>query len=356
MDHTDAIALFISQLDGDPRVAAGAANGLLAIGKRSPESIAPHLKLLGRYARSRHPHVACAAIECLGLIGTVESLKAIESAFLKCDPAILRKRNRPEGLVYRMGELIVTVLTEYDDDRDSDAHIAAINALFTIIAREDCPHFVRGYAIDFLCLYVTYCRENYDIDPKVPQEVYATVGRLASGSDKKLAALAMTFIGTFSGHIAKYTKSTKTSNIQVRIDFSKSRIIDIIKEYGPHRFSMVHPEDFETIMSAVFLKDGYSIEKTAYVGDYGADFVATRAPQRVAVQVKRYAESTLVSVSDVNQVLGAKQFYKCNSCTVITTSHFTKPAINLGVRADVDLWGWSKLGLEVKRLFGVEIR
>ncbi|MBA4106824.1 MAG: restriction endonuclease [Pirellula sp.] len=131
---------------------------------------------------------------------------------------------------------------------------------------------------------------------------------------------------------------------------------EILMTYAPHRFSNIHPEDFETLIKTLFADSGYSVEQTPYVGDFGADVIAIRGSDRFAIQVKRYNFSSKVGVGDVNQVIGAMKYYGCTRALVITTSGFTASAIDLAARARVNLWDWSKLKQNLEKVYRLTLR
>ena len=135
------------------------------------------------------------------------------------------------------------------------------------------------------------------------------------------------------------------------MDFSKIDIHAFLKASLPHRFQDINPYDFEKFMAVVFRADGYDVQETEYSGDYGADLILTKDGTITAVQVKRYAPGTLVSVGDVNQVIGACSYYKTDNALVVTTSDFTSPAITLAKSADVFLWNWQRLEKYISTVF-----
>lgn len=111
----------------------------------------------------------------------------------------------------------------------------------------------------------------------------------------------------------------------------------------PNKFMDFSPQDFEDFICQLFRDNNYKVEHTKYSGDYGVDLIIKKGNENIAVQVKRYTSANKVGVSDVNQVLGGKDYYKCNGAMIITTSSFTKQVRNLAEKTGVDLWDWNKL-------------
>ena len=127
------------------------------------------------------------------------------------------------------------------------------------------------------------------------------------------------------------------------MDFSKLEIPKILKSGMLNRFMDFSPQDFEDFISQLFRDNGYIVEQTKYSRDYGVDLIIKKNGEHIAIQVKRYAKINKVGVKDINQVLGGKNYYKCNKAIVITTSSFTKPAETLAQKTNVELWDWNKL-------------
>ncbi len=117
----------------------------------------------------------------------------------------------------------------------------------------------------------------------------------------------------------------------------------VLESAIPNRFQDFPPSDFEDFISQLFEDNGYHATQTSYSGDYGADLILTRDEESIAVQVKRYAKGNSVGVKDINQVLGAKDYYNCKTARVITTSSFTKPGRELASKTQTELWDWDHL-------------
>ncbi len=127
------------------------------------------------------------------------------------------------------------------------------------------------------------------------------------------------------------------------MDFSNIDIPKILKSGMPNKFMDFSPQDFEDFISQLFRDNSYKVEQTKYSGDYGVDLIIKKGNEHIAVQVKRYTRTNKVGVRDVNQVLGGKDYYKCNDAMMITTSSFTNQVKNLAEKTGVDLWDWNKL-------------
>lgn len=81
---------------------------------------------------------------------------------------------------------------------------------------------------------------------------------------------------------------------------------------------------FEQFLKSVFEMLGYSAEMTPATSDYGVDLIVSKGGWRVAIQAKRW--KTNVDNKAIQEVFFGKNYYKCDACVVIASSHFTKNA------------------------------
>ncbi|WP_456363578.1 restriction endonuclease [Priestia aryabhattai] len=92
---------------------------------------------------------------------------------------------------------------------------------------------------------------------------------------------------------------------------------------------------FEEYLSLLFKEMGYKVEHTPASGDYGADLILKKRGRKIAVQAKRYKNS--VGISAVQQIIGAKNYYKADETWVVTNSYYSKPALKLSAVNNVNL-------------------
>jgi len=111
------------------------------------------------------------------------------------------------------------------------------------------------------------------------------------------------------------------------------------------------PREFEGFIANLFTKMGYSTLITSASADYGADVIAKKNGETIAVQVKRYKQDSQVGVQDVNQVLGSMYRYNATKAVVVTTSNFTSAAKKLAKSAPVELWNRIKLYAMIEQYF-----
>lgn len=93
---------------------------------------------------------------------------------------------------------------------------------------------------------------------------------------------------------------------------------------------------FEKYLEVLFEKLGYKVERTQYVGDYGADLITTKDGVRTVIQAKRYKSK--VGIKAVQEAVAAKGKYKCTKAMAVTNSFYTRQAIELAWANNVELW------------------
>ncbi|MDH3650071.1 MAG: restriction endonuclease [Saprospiraceae bacterium] len=135
------------------------------------------------------------------------------------------------------------------------------------------------------------------------------------------------------------------------LDFKQIDIHQFLFAALPVRFQDTDPKDFEDFVGYLFLENGYALEQTSYSADFGADLIVERDGIRTAVQVKRFHASHKVGVQEVNQVIGAEQYYTCTNSMVITASSFTRAAHDIAAAAEVLLWDWERLEQAIRDTF-----
>ncbi|WP_341285189.1 restriction endonuclease [Priestia megaterium] len=101
------------------------------------------------------------------------------------------------------------------------------------------------------------------------------------------------------------------------------------------QIDLMNGVQFEEYLGELFRTMGYKVENTPRSGDYGADLILKKGRRKIAVQAKRYKGR--VGISAVQQIIGAKNFYKADDIWVVTNSYYSKPAKNLGAVNNVKL-------------------
>lgn len=103
--------------------------------------------------------------------------------------------------------------------------------------------------------------------------------------------------------------------------------------------------DFEELIADLFEEKDYSARVTSGSGDQGADIIADKDFEKIAIQAKRY--SGKVSNSAVQEVVSSMNYYDATRGIVITNSQFTTSARELAESNDIQLWGGEKLHEEI---------
>lgn len=122
-----------------------------------------------------------------------------------------------------------------------------------------------------------------------------------------------------------------------------------LADSGLNDIDIMDGKTFEKYLEALFKKLGYKVERTRYVGDYGADLVVRKNGIKTVIQAKRYKKN--VGVKAIQEAVAAKGYYSCEKAMVVTNSLYTKQAVELARRNDVQLWDRNDL---VKALLSVK--
>lgn len=93
---------------------------------------------------------------------------------------------------------------------------------------------------------------------------------------------------------------------------------------------------FEKYLEVLFERLGYKVERTRYIGDYGADLVTQKNGQKTVIQAKRHKNN--VGIKAIQEAVAAKGYYNCDKAMVVTNSYFTNQAKELAVKNGVELW------------------
>ena len=93
--------------------------------------------------------------------------------------------------------------------------------------------------------------------------------------------------------------------------------------------------DYEIYCCEIFRQSGWDANVTKGSGDQGADIIIEKLDRRVVVQCKFYNKA--VGNKAVQEVIGAKSFYKANEALVVCSSTFTPSARKLATSSGVNL-------------------
>ncbi len=110
-------------------------------------------------------------------------------------------------------------------------------------------------------------------------------------------------------------------------NFKKTTLADI---------DLMSGYDFEKFIVELFRKMGYKAYSTKLSGDQGADVIAENGDVKIAIQTKCYSGS--VGNGAIQEIVAGMKYYDADKAMVITNSTFTKSAIELAKKNNVQLW------------------
>jgi HJR/Mrr/RecB family endonuclease len=108
-------------------------------------------------------------------------------------------------------------------------------------------------------------------------------------------------------------------------------------------------EEFEIFLEHLFTKMGYSVERTRYTQDQGADLIIRKFGEVSVVQAKRFNQ--LVGNGAIQEVVASIKHYKAEKGIVVTTNQFTRSAIELATSNNVNLIDRSELQKYITKYF-----
>jgi restriction system protein len=97
---------------------------------------------------------------------------------------------------------------------------------------------------------------------------------------------------------------------------------------GISEIDQMSGKTFEKYLEVLFEKLGYRVERTRYVGDYGADLVTAKDGVKTVIQAKSYKSKA--GVKAIQEAAAAKGYYDCSKAMVVTNSFFTQQAAGVG--------------------------
>lgn len=109
------------------------------------------------------------------------------------------------------------------------------------------------------------------------------------------------------------------------------------KRSGINDIDSLDGVQFEYYLKELFISRGYKVRMTETTGDFGADLILDKDSVRIVVQAKRYSKA--VGIKAVQEVISAVKMYEAEEAWVVTNNEFTKAAIELAGKNDVQLIG-----------------
>ncbi len=105
---------------------------------------------------------------------------------------------------------------------------------------------------------------------------------------------------------------------------------------GITEIDLMDGKTFEKYLEVFFEMLGYKVERTRYIGDYGADLVTNKDSIKTVIQAKRHKSK--VGIKAIQEAVAAKGYYNCDKAMVVTNSFFSIQAKDLAKKNGVELW------------------
>jgi hypothetical protein len=141
---------------------------------------------------------------------------------------------------------------------------------------------------------------------------------------------------------AHQRESRPLAESEVGLDLAE--MLRLWTEY-PEKFERIPYSAFEAAVKKEFARQGYGIAEINPQTDYGFDFKVASQGQNFLVEVKKISANGKVSISTVQQLLGAIHAYETPKALLICTSDFTDSARAYASRhaREVTLWTMNDL-------------
>jgi hypothetical protein len=237
-------------------------------------------------------------------------------------------------------------------------HVGAVQTFAATMSNElaamdeDMDEEERQWMIKFLEKW-----HNNPVVQNMDEEIYASfledLNRFSIDHPNFLIA-NVTVISFYTGKVWEpiftpyYNKAIKLAK---RFEYLLKKKKSIYQVYCDTDFVAMDPYEFESFIASLFQKMGYTTEVTSKSCDYGVDIIAKNAVEIIAIQVKKYSSGNNVSNVDVQRILGAMNYkdYSADRAILITTSDFTKMAIEQARGNPIELWNNAKLKREIAK-------
>lgn len=132
----------------------------------------------------------------------------------------------------------------------------------------------------------------------------------------------------------------------IKASFQKSvRTKREIKEYPVKLYidkvasavQRMNGHEFEEFVGYIFSSLGYETQITSKSRDGGKDLILGTGKGKIYVEVKRYAENNLISSPLILKLVGSAANDGVSKCIFLTTSGYTKDAIETAERSKINI-------------------
>lgn len=111
---------------------------------------------------------------------------------------------------------------------------------------------------------------------------------------------------------------------------------EVLAYFGrhPELLYSLPPRKFEELVAAVFSQSGFDVELTPETRDGGIDIIAVRKDSLTGdglhlIECKRYIPGNTVGIGVVQRLLGVVEQHKATKGIIVTTSTFTRDALEV---------------------------
>lgn len=173
-----------------------------------------------------------------------------------------------------------------------------------------------------------------------------TQGRAENALFDRLNQLAAS--GEFVEELYTEEKTEEHSNEKISIVSIDEQVKQYFKKH-PDKLYELHPRKFEELVTAILKDMGLDVELTQATRDGGADIIAHLKNELtsllILIECKRYSPENKVGVGIIRQVAGIHEIRKAAKSIIITTSTFTKNAIEEAnaIKEKIDLKDYQDL-------------
>ncbi|MFQ6011240.1 MAG: restriction endonuclease, partial [Nitrososphaerales archaeon] len=124
------------------------------------------------------------------------------------------------------------------------------------------------------------------------------------------------------------------------------------KDFGrADRFSALPTSDFRDLVSELFRRMDYSVERSLYHADFGIDLIARKEKEVVSIEAKKWKQGRDVGTEIVRRAVEGRWKCGASKAIIITTSGFTPKAKVLAKKSPIELWDYQQLNSLIEKYF-----
>lgn len=138
-----------------------------------------------------------------------------------------------------------------------------------------------------------------------------------------------------------------------RINFVKELENKTVEISNIDDVNKMNPIEFEYFVRELFARQGYKSWTTKKTNDDGADVVAEKNNERIAIQVKHSTKT--INGYGVYQAERGKHNYKADRAILITNNEFTNQAKLDAIRLDVKLMDQHDISLFLRKISKIKV-